>query len=185
MKQTTTVLNDDDVCILAYSRTPIGSFNGSLKSFTATQLGTIAIASALKKTNLNPSSVDAVYFGNVLSANLGQAPARQAALGAGIPSTTPCTTIQKVCASGMIAENRGILGWASLGNWYIFMSTDSCRIIVLRILSIRKKHRLESISDDSHSCPKGHQCFSIYIYIYIYREREREIEKRIKISNHT
>jgi acetyl-CoA C-acetyltransferase len=101
MKPTTTVLNDDDVCILAYSRTPIGAFNGSLKSFPATQLGTIAIASALNNTNLNPSLVDAVYFGNVLSANLGQAPARQAALGAGIPSTTPCTTVQKVCASGM------------------------------------------------------------------------------------
>lgn len=79
----------------------MGGFLGSLSSVSATKLGSIAIESALKRANVDPSLVQEVFFGNVLSANLGQAPARQAALGAGIPNTVVCTTINKVCASGM------------------------------------------------------------------------------------
>lgn len=95
------MFKDNDVCVLSYSRTPIGSFNGKLKKFTAVQLGSIVISSALSKGQILPSEVEDVYIGNVLSANLGQAPARQAALGANISKSTPCTTINKVCSSGL------------------------------------------------------------------------------------
>lgn len=92
-----------DVCVVGVARTPMGTFLGSLSSLSATKLGSIAIESALKRANVEPSLVEEVFFGNVLSANLGQAPARQAALGAGIPNTVICTTVNKVCASGMKA----------------------------------------------------------------------------------
>ncbi|GFQ03017.1 acetyl-coa acetyltransferase cytosolic 1 [Phtheirospermum japonicum] len=92
-----------DVCIVGVARTPMGGFLGSLSSIPATKLGSIAIESALKRANVDPSLVQEVIFGNVLSANLGQAPARQAAIGAGIPNTVVCTTVNKVCASGMKA----------------------------------------------------------------------------------
>ncbi|XP_028087185.1 acetyl-CoA acetyltransferase, cytosolic 1-like [Camellia sinensis] len=92
-----------DVCIVGVARTPMGGFLGSLSSLPATKLGSIAIGSALKRAHVDPSLVQEVFFGNVLSANLGQAPARQAALGAGIPNSVVCTTINKVCASGMKA----------------------------------------------------------------------------------
>ncbi|OAY74792.1 putative acetyl-CoA acetyltransferase, cytosolic 2 [Ananas comosus] len=92
-----------DVCIVGVARTPVGSLLGSLSSLSATKLGSIAIRSALKRANVDPTLVQEVFFGNVLSANLGQAPARQAALGAGIPNTVVCTTINKVCSSGMKA----------------------------------------------------------------------------------
>lgn len=92
-----------DVCVVGVARTPMGAFLGSLSSLSATKLGSIAIESALKRGNVEPSLVEEVFFGNVLSANLGQAPARQAALGAGIPNTVICTTVNKVCASGMKA----------------------------------------------------------------------------------
>ncbi|KAG9129950.1 hypothetical protein Leryth_007068 [Lithospermum erythrorhizon] len=92
-----------DVCIVGVARTPMGGFLGSLSSLSSTELGSIAIKSALKRANVDPSLVEEVFFGNVLSANLGQAPARQAALGAGIPNSVVCTTINKVCSSGMKA----------------------------------------------------------------------------------
>ena len=91
------------VVIVAAVRTPIGSFMGSLSSLTATKLGSVAIKGALDKINLNPALVQEVFMGNVVQAGVGQAPARQAALGAGIPDSVPCTTINKVCASGMKA----------------------------------------------------------------------------------
>ncbi|XP_062160872.1 acetyl-CoA acetyltransferase 2 isoform X1 [Alnus glutinosa] len=92
-----------DVCIVGVARTPIGGLLGTLSSLSATKLGSIAIECALKRANVDPSLVQEVFFGNVLSANLGQAPARQAALGAGIPTSVICTTINKVCSSGMKA----------------------------------------------------------------------------------
>jgi acetyl-CoA C-acetyltransferase len=96
-------IKDRDVCIVGVARTPIGGFLGALSSLPATKLGSLAIQGALKKANVDPTLVQEVFFGNVLSANLGQAPARQAALGAGIPNTVVCTTVNKVCASGMKA----------------------------------------------------------------------------------
>ncbi|RFN58243.1 acetyl-CoA C-acyltransferase [Marixanthomonas ophiurae] len=92
-----------EVVIVAAARTPIGSFMGSLSSITATQLGATAIKGALNKIKLDPSNVQEVFMGNVVQAGVGQAPARQAALSAGIPDTVPCTTVNKVCASGMKA----------------------------------------------------------------------------------
>lgn len=92
-----------EVYIISAVRTPIGSFGGSLSTLTATQLGAEAIKGALKKATISPEIVDEVLMGNVLSANLGQAPARQAAMFAGLPNTVPCTTINKVCSSGMKA----------------------------------------------------------------------------------
>ncbi len=91
------------VVIVSAARTPIGSFMGSLSSISATQLGSTAIKGALDKIKLDPTMVEEVYMGNVVQAGVGQAPARQAALGAGIPDTVPCTTVNKVCASGMKA----------------------------------------------------------------------------------
>lgn len=88
------------VYIVSAVRTPIGSFGGALSSIPATKLGATAIKGALEKANLTPDAVEEVFMGNVISANLGQAPARQAAIFAGIPNTVPCTTINKVCSSG-------------------------------------------------------------------------------------
>src|SRR5690554_5291973 len=96
-----------EVVIVSAARTPIGSFLGSLSSVPATKLGSVAIKGALDKINLKPELIDEVLMGNVVQAGLGQAPARQAALGAGIPYSVPCTTVNKVCASGMKAVMQG------------------------------------------------------------------------------
>ena len=88
------------VVIVSAVRTPIGSFMGGLSSLTASQLGSFAIKGALDRINLDPNQVDEVYMGNVVQAGVGQAPARQAALSAGISNTVPCTTVNKVCSSG-------------------------------------------------------------------------------------
>lgn len=90
-----------EIYILSAVRTPIGSFGGVLSTVPATRLGAAAIKGALEKANINPNEVDEVFMGNVLQAGLGQAPARQAAMFAGISNTVPATTINKVCASGM------------------------------------------------------------------------------------
>jgi len=92
-----------EVYIISAVRTPIGSFGGSLKSLTATQLGAIAIKGALTKAGVQPMQVQDVLMGCVMQANLGQAPARQAAKFAGLPNEVNCTTVNKVCASGMKA----------------------------------------------------------------------------------
>lgn len=97
-----------EVVIVSAVRTPMGSFMGGLSSVPATKLGSVAIKGALDKINLDPNQVQEVYMGNVLQAGLGQAPARQAALGAGIPDSVPCTTVNKVCASGMKAVMFGV-----------------------------------------------------------------------------
>jgi acetyl-CoA C-acetyltransferase len=102
------------VYIVSAVRTPIGAFNGSLAALTAPQLGSIAIKGALAKAGISPEMVQEVYMGNVISAGLGQAPATQAMLGAGIPNTVPSTTVNKVCASGskaiMLAAQSVMMG---------------------------------------------------------------------------
>jgi len=90
-----------EVVIVSASRTPVGSINGSLKTFTATQLGAIALKHALESKNIDPAVVEEVYFGNVVQAGVGQSPARQVALAAGLKTSSDATTINKVCASGM------------------------------------------------------------------------------------
>ncbi|GAB5539788.1 MAG: acetyl-CoA C-acyltransferase [Salibacteraceae bacterium] len=92
-----------DVVIVSAVRTPMGSFMGSLSSIPVTDLGAAAIKGAVEKANIDPSEIQEVFMGNVLQAGVGQAPARQAAIGAGLGENVPCTTVNKVCASGMKA----------------------------------------------------------------------------------
>ncbi len=99
---------DKDIVIVSAVRTPIGSFMGSLSTVSAPKLGATAIKAALDKIKLDPCLVDEVIMGNVVQAGTGQAPARQAAIYAGIPNTVPCTTINKVCASGMKAVMQAV-----------------------------------------------------------------------------
>ena len=107
-----------EVVIVAAVRTPIGSFGGALASLTAVELGAIALKGALDKAGVAPELVEQVIMGNVISANLGQAPARQAAKKAGLPDTVECTTVNKVCASGskaiMFASQAIMLGQADV-----------------------------------------------------------------------
>lgn len=92
-----------EVVIVSAARTPMGSFGGALSNLPAPRIGAVAISGALEKAGISPDQVDEVYMGNVLQANVGQAPARQAAIFAGISSNVPATTINKVCSSGMKA----------------------------------------------------------------------------------
>ncbi|KAJ7320150.1 hypothetical protein JRQ81_019661 [Phrynocephalus forsythii] len=91
----------NEVVIVSAVRTPIGSFQGSFLSYPATKLGSVAIKGAIERAGIPAQEVKEVYMGNVIQAGQGQAPARQATLGAGLPVSTPCTTVNKVCASGM------------------------------------------------------------------------------------
>ena len=100
-------MDKKEVYILAAVRTPIGSFGGKLKDIPATKLGATAIKAAVEKAGIKPEDVQEVYMGCVLQANLGQAPARQAAIFAGLPENVCCTTVNKVCASGMKAVMNG------------------------------------------------------------------------------
>ena len=95
--------SDKEVVILSAVRTPIGSFLGSLSAMTAPQLGSAAIRGAIERAGVAGADIEQVIFGNVLQAGIGQAPARQASLGAGIPNSVPCVTLHKVCGSGMRA----------------------------------------------------------------------------------
>jgi acetyl-CoA C-acetyltransferase len=97
----------DRIVIVGAARTPLGSFQGKLKSLAAPALGSIAIRAALERAGVDSAQADEVYMGCVLPAGVGQAPARQASLGAGIPDATPCTTVNKVCGSGMKAAMMG------------------------------------------------------------------------------
>ncbi|MEN9304511.1 MAG: hypothetical protein RL264_2940 [Bacteroidota bacterium] len=96
-----------EVYIISAVRTPMGAFMGAFSGVSATQLGSTAIKGAIEKANLDASLIDEVFMGNVLQAGVGQAPARQAALGAGLGNNVPCTTVNKVCASGMKAIMLG------------------------------------------------------------------------------
>lgn len=96
-------MSNDPIVIVSAARTPLGSFQGDFASLTAPQLGAVAIKAAVERAGLQPAQVEEVLMGNVLQAGVGQAPARQAALGAGLPLSAGCTTIHKVCGSGMKA----------------------------------------------------------------------------------
>jgi len=97
-----------EVVIASAARTPIGSFGGAFKEVSAIQLGVVAVKAALERANLRPDQVEDVLLGNILQAGLGQGPARQVALGAGIPAEVPATTINKLCGSGLEAINLAI-----------------------------------------------------------------------------
>ena len=98
---------NDPVVIVSAARTPMGGFQGELASLTAPQLGATAIRASVERAGIAADSIDAVLMGCVLAAGLGQAPARQAALGAGLSQATPCTTLNKMCGSGMQAAIFG------------------------------------------------------------------------------
>jgi acetyl-CoA C-acetyltransferase len=101
-------MEKQEVYIISAVRTPMGSFGGSLKDISATRLGAIAIKGAVEKAGISPvDSIQEVLMGSVIQANLGQAPARQAAKFAGLPDSVQCTTVNKVCASGMKAIMQG------------------------------------------------------------------------------
>jgi acetyl-CoA C-acetyltransferase len=100
--------NQNEIVVVGYARTPIGSFQGALAALTAPQLGTHAIREALVRARVKPEQVSEVILGNVLTAGVGQAPARQAMIGAGIPNSVPALTINKVCGSGMKAIMLGV-----------------------------------------------------------------------------
>ena len=87
--------------IVAAARTPVGTFNGGLKSLTAPELGVVALQRAFEQSKVDPAVVEEVFFGNVVQAGVGQSPARQVAIGAGVPVSSDATTINKVCASGL------------------------------------------------------------------------------------
>ncbi len=107
-----------DIVILSGARTPMGAFQGELSGMSAPELGAVAIRAAVERAGIQPGDVNETLMGNVLSAGLGQAPARQASIHAGIPNTVPCTTISKVCGSGMkavmIASDQLALGRADI-----------------------------------------------------------------------
>jgi len=96
-------VSNDPIVITSMARTPMGGFQGDLKNLSGTDLGAMALKAAIERSSLGSKDVSEVMMGNVLPAGLGQAPARQAALGAGLDLSTPCTTISKVCGSGMKA----------------------------------------------------------------------------------
>ena len=125
------------VYIASIARTPIGAFLGGLSSLSAPQLGAVAIGAAVQRAGLEPASIEEVWMGNVLSAGIGQAPARQAALGAKLPDSVPCTTVSKVCGSGMQA--------------IIF----ACRSILLGDTDVALAGGMESMSNAPYYLPRA------------------------------
>jgi acetyl-CoA C-acetyltransferase len=161
-----------EVVIVAATRTPIGSFGGSLSSFSATQLGSFVIKSVIEKSGLKPEHIQEVYLGNVLSANLGQAPATQAAIFAGLPYL-PATTVNKVCASGMKAimlaatsiasgENDIVLagGMESMSNvpYYLDKARNGYRLGNSQIIDGLIKDGLWDVYNDYHMGSAAELC---------------------------
>ena len=163
------------VCIVSVARTPIGSFNGALASFSATQLGAHVIRHAVKRAGIQPEDVQEVFMGNVLSANLGQAPATQAALFAGLPNTVPCTTVNKVCASGMkaimlgaqsiaLGQNEVVVagGMESMSNvpYYLPQNRNGARLGHGQVIDGIVKDGLWDVYNDYHMGSAAELCAS-------------------------
>jgi len=161
-----------EVVIVSATRTPIGSFGGSLASLSATQLGAIVIKSAVEKAGLKPEHIQEVYIGNVLSANLGQAPATQAAIFAGL-SYLPATTVNKVCASGMkaimlaaqsiaLGQNEIVLagGMESMSNvpYYLDKARNGYRLGNGQIIDGLIKDGLWDVYNDYHMGSAAELC---------------------------
>lgn len=133
---------------MSAKRTPLGSFQGSLSSLKATELGACVVRAALEDAKIVGSAVDEVFFGNVLQASLGQAPARQAALNGGVAKSAPCTTINKVCASGLKA--------AILGTQNIMLG--DCDVVV--------SGGMESMSNVPYYLHRGKYTYAIFVSIF-------------------
>jgi hypothetical protein len=135
--------NDTEILICSVARTPLGSFQGSLWHLSATDLGSIAIKAAVERANLPVEAVQEIFMGNVCSANLGQAPARQAALKAGLPQSADATTINKVCSSGLKAIALGAQSIAlGLNNIVVAGGMESMSNIPYYDIAARKGARL-------------------------------------------
>lgn len=136
-------MQEDSIVIVSIARTPQGNLLGALKDVSATQLGSIAIKAAIERAHLKPDAIQEVLMGCVLPAGLGQAPARQAALGAGIPVQTPCTTLNKMCGSGMKA---------------IMLAHDA---ILAKSSSIVVAGGMESMTNAPYLIPKARQGYRL------------------------
>ena len=131
-----------DIVIVSAARTPVGSFNGALASLTAAQLGTFALKAAMERAGVNADQIDEVYLGNVLQANVGQAPAQQVSIAAGINTKTPCTTINKVCASGMKAIMLGAQS-IMLGDNDVVVVGSAINVHALDIQGVLRQREIE------------------------------------------
>jgi acetyl-CoA C-acetyltransferase len=166
-----------EVFIVSFARTPVGTYGGSLSSFSATQLGAFAIKGAIAKAGIKPEQVEEVYMGCVLQANLGQAPATQATIFAGIPDTVPATTINKVCASGaksiMLAAQSIMLGqkdiivaggMESMSNapYYLDKARNGYRLGHGQLIDGMIKDGLWDVYKDFHMGNAGELCASTH-----------------------
>ena len=162
-----------EVYIAAVARTPIGSFGQGLASLSAPRLASHAIKDAIKKAGISPEDIEEVYYGNVLTANVGQAPARQAALFSGISNTTPCTTVNKVCASGsksvmlgaqsiMLGDNDIVLtgGMESMSNapYYLDKARTGYKLGHGQVTDGLVKDGLWDVYNDYHMGNAGESC---------------------------
>jgi acetyl-CoA C-acetyltransferase len=166
-----------EVYIVAAVRTPIGSFSGSLAAMPATKLGAIAIKAAVERAGIKPADVNEVFMGNVLVANEGQAPARQASLFAGLSNTTPCTTINKVCASGtkaimlgvqsiLLGDNEVVVagGMESMSNvpYYLDKARDGYRLGHQQVIDGIIKDGLWDVYNNYHMGNAAEKCACDY-----------------------
>lgn len=135
-----------EVYIVSAVRTPIGSFGGALSSIPATKLGAVAIKGAVAKAGIQPEDVNEVFMGNVLQAGAGQAPARQAAIFAGLPNTVICTTVNKVCASGMKAIMLGAQSIMTGDNEVVVAGGMENMSLVPHYLHVRNGHKLGNMN---------------------------------------
>ncbi|MGZ5246122.1 MAG: acetyl-CoA C-acyltransferase [Flavitalea sp.] len=182
-------MSTNQVYIVGMARTPIGSLNGSLASVTAPQLGATAIKAAIERAGIKSEQVEEVFMGNVVSAGIGQAPAQQASIQAGIPTNVPCTTINKVCASGMkaimtaaqsimLGENDIVVagGMESMSNipYYLDKARSGYRLGNGQIADGILKDGLWDPYSDSHMGNAGELCSTEY---RITREDQDEFAK--------
>ena len=142
--------------IVSAKRTPIGKFMGGLSTVPAPKLGAIAIQGALAAVGLDAAEVDEVYMGNVLQAGLGQAPARQAAIFAGIPDSVPCTTVNKVCSSGMKTIMMAAQAIA-LGDAEVVVAghrnLDYCSVVADSVEAVVDSHQIDRNLDSADPVP--------------------------------
>jgi acetyl-CoA C-acetyltransferase len=166
-----------EVYIVSAVRTPIGSFQGSLASISAPKLGAVAIKAALERAGITGGQVDEVFMGNVMSANLGQSPARQASLFAGVSNKVPCTTVNKVCASGtkaimfgaqsiMLGENSIVVagGMESMSNvpYYLPGARDGYKLGHQQVVDGLVKDGLWDVYNDYHMANAAEKCACDY-----------------------
>ena len=188
-------MENNDVVIVSYARTPIGSFGGGLSSVSATKLGSKAIEGSMKKINLSGENIDQVIMGNVLSAGLGQAPARQAAIYAGLPKSVECLTINKMCGSGlkaiMLAQEAIFSGNAeviiaggmenmSLSPHLLQNSRNGTKMGNSKLIDSMINDGLWDVYNDQHMGSCGEMCAEKYSFT---RQEQDEFAKKSYIKS--